>query len=136
MTMPSFSKSPPELVERFRAMTGEIPDVERRLMFGYPCVFVGGNMITGLYETNWFVRLGDADRDELLQVPGAGGFEVMPGRPMRGYTALPPSIIDDDRAITTWVGRAIDFGRGLPPKAPKAPKTPKATKPKRTARPG
>ena len=136
MTMPSFSKSPPELVERFRAMTGEIPDVDRRLMFGYPCVFVGGNMITGLYESIWFVRLGDADADELLRVPGAGGFEVMPGRPMSGYTVLPASIIDDDGAIARWVERAIEFGRSLPPKAPKAPRTAKATKPKRTQRPG
>jgi hypothetical protein len=93
-------------------------------------------MITGLYETQWFVRLGDADRDALLRVPGAGGFEVMPGRPMKGYTVLPPSIIDDDRAVTTWVGRAIDYGRSLPPKAAKPPRTPKkASKPKRTATP-
>jgi TfoX/Sxy family transcriptional regulator of competence genes len=133
MTMPSFSKSPPELVERFRATTGEIQDVERRLMFGYPCVFVGGNMITGLYESKWFVRLGDADREELLQVPGAGPFEVMPGRAMGSYTVLPPSIIDDDQVIGTWVGRAIDFGRSLPPKAPKAPKV---SKPRRIAKPG
>lgn len=132
MSMPSFSKSPPELVERFRAVTDEIPDVERRQMFGYPCVFVGGNMITGLYEAKWFVRLGDADRAELLEVAGAGPFEVMPGRAMGGYTLLPESIVTDDRAVRDWVSRAIDHGRTMPPKVPRARK---ATGAKRAARP-
>lgn len=132
MNKPSFAKAPPELVERFRAVTAEIPDVERRLMFGYPCLFVGGNMITGLYEAKWFVRLGDADRKRLLEVPGAGPFEVMPGRPMGGYVVLPASIVADDGAARDWAVRAIDFGRSLPPKAAKSSRSPK---PGRAAKP-
>ena len=128
MPMPSFSKSPPELVERFSAITAPIPDVERRQMFGYPCLFVGGNMITGLHGSAWFVRLGELDAGELLRLPGAGPLEVMPGRPMAGYTVLPPSIVGDDRAVGTWVDRAIDFGRSLPAKSPKAPKTGRQSK--------
>ena len=34
--MPGFSKSPPELVERFASIAAEVPDAERRQMFGYP----------------------------------------------------------------------------------------------------
>ena len=45
--MPDLSKSPPELVERFEAITGDIPDAEHRQMFGYPAMFVGGNHVTG-----------------------------------------------------------------------------------------
>lgn len=127
--MPSFSKSPPELVERFSAIAAGIPDAERRQMFGYPCLFVGGNMVTGLHESAWFVRLAEPDGAELLRLPGAGRFEPMPGRPMSGYTVLPPSMIADERAVRSWVERAILFGRSLPAK------TPKVSKPKRSPKP-
>jgi len=127
--MPGFAKSPPELVERFDAVAAGFPDVARRLTFGYPCLYVGGNMVSGLYETSWHVRLGAAETAELLAIEGAAPFEPMPGRPMTGYTLLPPTVIDDDVAIRRWVERAIDFGATLPPKVPK-PKTPKPKTPK------
>src|SRR5882762_4316406 len=111
MNKPSFAKSPPALVERFRALTADIPDVERRQMFGYPALFVGGNMISGLYEANWHVRVGDEARAELLQLPGAGPLEVMPGRAMGRSVVLPPSVVADDRAVRRWIDRAIDYGR-------------------------
>jgi TfoX/Sxy family transcriptional regulator of competence genes len=121
--MPGFSRSPPELIERFGAITGELPDVEPRQMFGYPAVFVGGNLATSLHETRWIVRLPDEDRAALLAMPGTGPFEPMPGRSMNGYVALSPSIVADDEALRSWVARAIAFGRSLPPKTPKVPKT-------------
>ena len=120
--MPGFAKSPPELIERFHAVTADVPGAERRLMFGYPALFVGGNMVSGLYESSWFVRLGDAERADLLAVEGAGPVEIMPGRAMTGYVALPAALIADDGAIRSWVERAVEFGRTLPPKAPKAAK--------------
>jgi TfoX/Sxy family transcriptional regulator of competence genes len=121
--MPGFSKAPPELVERFGAITGEIPDAERRQMFGYPAVFVGGNLVTSLHESRWIVRLPDEDRAALLALPGTGPFEPMPGRPMNGYVALSPPIVDDDAVVRHWVDRAMAFGRRLPPKPPKLPRT-------------
>ena len=54
--MPSFSKSPPELVERFAAVMDRYPDAERKKMFGYPAAFVGGNMATGLFAEQWVVH--------------------------------------------------------------------------------
>lgn len=124
--MPGFAKSPPELVARFHAVTDDLPDVEHRLMFGYPALFAGGNMVSGLYESTWFVRLLEADQAELLAVPGSGPVEIMPGRAMAGYVALPPALIADDDRIQAWVERAIAFGRTLPPKAAKAARTAKA----------
>lgn len=118
--MPGFAKSPPELIERFHVVTGALPDVEHRLMFGYPALFVGGNMVSGLYESTWFVRLGEPDRTELLGVDGAGPVEIMPGRAMAGYVALPTSMIaGDEPSLRSWLGRAVAFGRSLPPKAAK-----------------
>jgi TfoX/Sxy family transcriptional regulator of competence genes len=127
--MPDFTKSPPELVERFTALTSALPDTERRQMFGYPSLFVGGNLVTGLHKGWWFVRLGETDRAELLQL-GAGPFEPMPGRAMGGYLVLPSDVFADDAAVLRWVDRAINYGRSLPPKTAKAPKpkTPRASK--------
>ena len=116
--MPGFSKSPPELIERFERVTAEIADAERRHMFGYPALFVGGHHVTGLHEVNWVVRLAEADRAELLSIPGAGPFEPMPGRTMGGYGVLAPSIVADDAAVRHWVERAIAHGRSLPAKVP------------------
>jgi hypothetical protein len=121
--MPDFSKSPPELLERFEAITREIPGAERRQMFGYPALFVGGYHVTGLHQATWVVRLADADRTELLSIPGARPFEPMPGRAMGGYAVLPPQITADDDAVRRWVDRAAEYGRSLPPKAPKKRKS-------------
>jgi TfoX/Sxy family transcriptional regulator of competence genes len=122
MSTPSFSKSPPDLVNRFVAITAGLPDAERRQMFGYPCIFVGGNLVSGLHQSAWFVRVGDADRAELMQLPDAGPFEPMPGRAMGGYVVLPPDVVADDSAVRGWVDRAIEHGRSLPPKTPKTPR--------------
>jgi TfoX/Sxy family transcriptional regulator of competence genes len=117
-TMPTFGKAPPQLVERFGTTLADFPEAPVRKMFGYPAAFVNGNMATGLHEANWFVRLpGDAEAE--LRAAGGRPFEPMAGRPMRGYTVLPPSIVADEAALTAWVGRVVAYVATLPPKAAK-----------------
>lgn len=123
MQMP---KSPPALIERFDTVAADFPEATRRLTFGYPCLYVGGNMVTGLFGDSWHVRVGKDDTDALLGLPGARPFEPMPGRPMTGFTLLPETIVDDDAAVREWVGRAIAHVSTMPVKTPKA----KASKPK------
>jgi TfoX/Sxy family transcriptional regulator of competence genes len=125
---PDFSRSPPELVARFDEIAAGYPDVPRRLSFGYPCLFVGGNMVTGLHAARWFVRLGERALAEALALEGAGPLEVMPGRSMTGYAVLPQAVVDDEAAIRAWVDRAIEFGATLPAKASKAKAAQKAPK--------
>ncbi len=123
--MPKMPKSPPDLIARFDAIAADFPRAERRLTFGYPCLYVGGNMISGLFGSRWHVKLGLDERHELEAMPGAAPFEPMPGRPMTGFTLLPQSVVDDDDEIRGWVGRAVDFGTTLPPKSSKAKAKPK-----------
>ena len=111
--MPSFDKSPAELVDRFRSYVAGRDDLEPRQMFGYPCGFVGGNLATGLHKTFWFVRL-PADAEAELRALGGGSFEPMPGRPMRGYVTLPEDILADEASIDRWVDRSVAFVRTLP----------------------
>lgn len=115
--MPAFSKkSPPALVERFATVLDRYPQAQRRQMFGYPAAFVGGNMATSLFQDRWVVRLGDPEREQLMKLDGSGPFEPMPGRPMKGFAVVPPSLIDDDAALEPWLKRAIAHAASLPPK--------------------
>lgn len=113
--MPSFSKSPPVLVERFEAVLGGYPDAVRRKMFGYPAAFVGGNMATGLFADSWVVRLPDAEIEPAIAA-GAAPFEVLPGKTMKSFVVVPPSDVGDDAAIHRWVDRGLAHAASMPPK--------------------
>ena len=114
--MPKFERSSPELIARFDAAAARFPVAERRKMFGYPALFVGGNLVTGLFAEKWMIRLPDDDRAELLESPGAAPFEPMAGRPMKGYATLPDDVVANDEALDEWIQRAIAYGQTLPAK--------------------
>lgn len=114
--MPTFEKSPAELVARFEAVAGRFTEAQRRKMFGYPALFVGGNLVTGLFADTWMIRLKEADLAELLALPGAAVFSPMPGRTMKGYGVLPADVVAEDDALDGWLERAIALGRTLPAK--------------------
>ena len=115
--MPEFTKSPPALVERFDSIAAEYPQAQRRPTFGYPCLYVGGNMVSGLFQSSWHVRLGPAETAELLAIEGATPFEPMPGRPMTGFLLLPEALTETD-AVRPWLDRALAHARSLPAKPP------------------
>jgi TfoX/Sxy family transcriptional regulator of competence genes len=116
-TMPRFEQSPPELVARFEAAAGRHPQAQRRKMFGYPALFVGGNLATSLYRDTWVVRLGPEDLVVLQALPGSRPFAPMPGRTMRGWATLPADVVADEALLDDWVARALAFAGSLPAKA-------------------
>ncbi len=116
MPMPRMEKAPPELVSRFRTTLAQHPVATVRTMFGYPAAFVGGNMATGLFAGDWFVRLPEDARTALLARGDARAFEPMPGRPMRDYVVLPQGVVDDADSLAAWVERSIAHTGSLPPK--------------------
>jgi TfoX/Sxy family transcriptional regulator of competence genes len=116
-TMPKFENSPPELVARFDAATERHPQAQRRKMFGYPALFVGGNLATSLYQDRWVVRLGTEDLESLLAMPGAGPFAPMPGRTMTGWATLPAEVVADEPVLDGWLARALAFAASLPAKS-------------------
>jgi hypothetical protein len=113
--MPSFTKSPPQLVERFATVMDRYPDTVRKKMFGYPAAFVGGNMATGLFADQWVVRLPDAEI-EPAKAAGAGSFEPVPGKPMKAFVVIPSADVDDDTAIGVWVERGLAHAASMPSK--------------------
>ena len=114
--MPPFTKSSPELVARFDEVAARHPAAQRRKMFGYPAMFVGGNFATGLFEESWVVRLGETDLAALLATPGADTFSPMAGKATKGWGRLPVDVVADDAALDRWLDRAFSFAASLPAK--------------------
>ncbi|MHB1125304.1 MAG: TfoX/Sxy family protein [Ramlibacter sp.] len=114
--MPTWKKSPPELVERFTAALPAHPDLVRKPMFGYPAAFVHGNMVCSLFQDSVVVRLGREGAAEAVAVDKATQFAPMPGRAMSGYVLVPAADVESPRALTTWLERALEFTLTLPPK--------------------
>ena len=113
--MPSFSKAPPDLVERFAAVMDGYPNAVRKKMFGYPAAFIGGNMATGLFADKWVVRLPD-DQIQPARDAGAESVEPMPGKPMKSFVVIPAADVEDDTAIRRWVERGLAHAESMPAK--------------------
>src|SRR5689334_9195227 len=123
--MPSFTSSPDALVKAFERLTQSVPEVTSRKVFGYPAVFINGQMFAGLHQDKLILRLSEADRSHFMQLKGASVFEPMPGRPMREYVVVPPSLLKSDAELERWLAKALAHASILPPKAtkPKAKRT-------------
>jgi hypothetical protein len=89
---------------------------------------VNGNMFMGLFGADIGVKLGDADRERLLAVPGAGPFGPAE-RPMGGYVTLPAGFTPDE--AEEWIAAALATAAALPPRLPKPKAGTKAAKPRR-----
>lgn len=119
-------KTPPEIVTAFVAAAPKDPRIARKPMFGYPALFLNGNMFAGTYQDKVVARLGDADRAKATRA-GATPFEPMPGRVMKEYVVLPGSVVGKPAALAGWLEKARDHALTLPAKA-KAAKATAATK--------
>ncbi len=126
--MPQFRPAPEAVVTLFHTAIAGLPDLERRKMFGYPCAFVNGQMLAGVYEDRVMLRLSDQDRAKFLKLPGAKPFETMPGRPMREYVELPPNIMNSPTQFKRWLKRGLEYVGTLPPKAKKTQRAKMAKK--------
>ena len=114
--MPTIGKSPPGLITRFDALAALAGEAGRRQMFGYPTCVLRGNMFMRLHEDSLILRLADADTAEFLSRYPASVFEPMPGRPMKEYVVVPPTLVND--AVEDWVRRSLAYAGQLPAKKP------------------
>ena len=117
--MPAFTKPTAETVKAFERAIEGLDGVERRTMFGYPSVFLNGNMIGSIFQDRIMVRLSEADRKDALAIAGARPFEPMPGRGMKEYVELPAAVVGKPSVLQQWFQRARNYGATLPPKKKK-----------------
>src|SRR5262249_28214660 len=83
--MPAFTKPSPKTLDAFARAVDGVSGVEHRTMFGYPSVFLNGNMLACVFQDRIMVRLSEADRAEAFSAVGGKPFEPSPGRAMKEY---------------------------------------------------
>ncbi len=115
-----WKKTPPEIIAAFDKAKPKDPRVVRKPMFGYPALYLGGNMFAGTFQDKVVARLPEPERERAMRAAGATPFEPMPGRPMKEYVALPPSVVAKPAELSRWIGRARDYAATLPPKQARA----------------
>lgn len=130
--MRKWLKAPEELTKRFVALIPKHPDAQPKQMFGYQACFVRGNFWMGLHEANVVVRLPDGLDARFPEVAGAGAFDPMGGRPMKGWFVVPPEVVRSDERLGRFMRASFEAVRELPAKVAK-PRKAASTKPAKAA---
>jgi TfoX/Sxy family transcriptional regulator of competence genes len=114
--MPRFKPAPEWIKLLFVNVMSRFPEAELRKMFGYPCAFVNGQMLCGVFADRLMLRLSAEDRAGFLKLQGAKPFEPMPGRPMKEYVEVPPTVLKSEVELRKWLKKSLAYTRSLPPK--------------------
>ena len=127
-----WKKTPPALAAVFDKAAPKDPRIVRKPTFGYPALFLNGNMFAGTFQDKAVARLPETARERAIK-GGARQFEPMPGRPMKEYIVIPPSDVAEPAALAKWIEQARAYGATLPKKQRAVNKTAakKATRPRR-----
>lgn len=114
--MPAFTKPTAATVQAFEGAIDGLAGIERRTMFGYPSVFLNGNMLASVFQDRIMVRLSESDRADAQSTAGARPFEPSPGRAMREYVELPASVVGKKAELRKWLERGRAYVASLPAK--------------------
>ena len=103
------------LAGRVRDILAPQPGLGERKMFGGLCFTLNGNMVCGIVGDTLMLRLNENLADEALRKPHVRPMDFT-GRPMRNMVYVDTPGLRG-RALRTWVEKAADHVRTLPPKA-------------------
>jgi hypothetical protein len=106
-----------QLAERVRAVLGDDPAVEERLMFGGIAFMVDGHMACGIVKD----ELGAEGGEAALERPHVRPMDFT-GRPMRTTVFIEPAGLANADALERWVKAGVAHARSLPPKDPSGPR--------------
>jgi len=112
--------SPPELIDRLARLAFSLAGIEQRKMFGYPALFLNGNMLAGLFGHGVVLRLPEPERQELIAAGQAVSFVAMGGRVMREWVVVNEPQRIADGALGELLEAARRYTAAMPPKAKKA----------------
>lgn len=104
-----------QLVERIRKLIQRRKGITERKMFGGIAFMLHGNMCCGVVGKLLVVRLGDEAAATALREPHAREMDFT-GRVMKSMVYVDPCGIEADEDLRSWLIRAIDHARSLPPK--------------------
>ncbi len=126
-----WKKTPPGLAAAFDKATPKDANIVRKSMFGYPALFLNGNMFAGTFQDQVVAKLNDADLEKARK-SGVKQFEPMPGRPMKAFVVIPSTDVSTPAALASWIERAHRNAETMPPKVKLAAKATKQTTTKKT----
>ena len=122
-------KVPPENHPLFHAALPKDPRVSTINMFGGVAAMVNGNIFGGLFARSIIAKLSEADQKEALALDGSAPFDPMgTGRVMGNTILMAESVMDEPAELRSWLQKAFEHARTLPPKAKKTARKPAAKK--------
>ncbi|MEM8788548.1 MAG: TfoX/Sxy family protein [Pseudomonadota bacterium] len=89
--------------------------ITERHMFGGLSFMLNGNMACGVHGQRVMFRVGKAQQDAALLVPGTLPLSFTK-RPMGGMVEADAEILDDPDRLNRLMGLAVGFAGSLPPK--------------------
>lgn len=104
-----------QLVSRIRPLINRRKGYTEKNMFGGIGFFIDGNMCVGPWKGSLIVRLDKETHEETQSEPHATPMDIT-GKVMKGWAKIEPAGIQTDSDLKSWVDRAIEFARSLPPK--------------------
>lgn len=104
-----------QLARRIREQLHEHPDVTERKMFGGLSFLIAGHMTCGVVGDDLVLRLGNAAADTALDASHVRPLDFT-GRPIRSMIYVAPGGTASDNQLRTWIERAVEYVRTLPPK--------------------
>jgi hypothetical protein len=84
-------------------------------LFGCVALLLHGNILVGVSNDSFRVRLGPDQAEEALLEPHVNVFDIA-GRPMKGWVLVEPQGVDNDDLVKGLIERATIFVRTLPAK--------------------
>ena len=125
--MAGFMKATSGAMELFAELSAGM-DGERKPMFGCPCLFLHGNMVSGTYADRVFFRLvRDGQAAVMESRPDVRPFEPMAGRSMRDYLEMDATEANRP-ALAELLARSWVQAQDLPAKVKKPAKDRKPAK--------
>ncbi len=110
-------KKPSEELSQFLDERMASFDVKKKKMFGCPVYFANENMISGVFETDIFIRLPEQDREKIIsENDEVMPFEPVKGRVMKEYVVLPDSLYNDPEKFHELLRSSYEYVSSLPAK--------------------
>lgn len=101
-----------QLAARVRQALADERVAEKKMMGGL-CFMVDGHMCGGVDKDRLILRVGADAYERTLKLKHVREMDIT-GKPLRGFVIVQSAGVKTQRAVNSWIRRALDFVRTLP----------------------
>ncbi|HEY5047611.1 MAG TPA: TfoX/Sxy family protein [Rhizomicrobium sp.] len=88
-----------------------------RPMFGGIGAYAFGRMFMSLSDVGLALKLGEAERHELLRLKGAKPLQYEPDAPpSKSYVVVPETMLSEPKTLQSWIAKSAAFARTQEPR--------------------